>query len=89
MDVFHLRDQLIEDYRSYVSSFMAIRDARIRERVETSLTGGLLWPEPRIGLNPAFEPGPTLRELERQFIDLLYARRLRLPDLAQHRPSRT
>ena len=34
MDVFHLRDQLIEDYRSYVSSFMAIRDARIRERVE-------------------------------------------------------
>ncbi len=25
--------------------------------------------------------------LERQFIDLLYARRLRLPDLAQHRPS--
>jgi len=66
MDVFHLRDQLIEDYRSYVSSFMAIRDARIRERVETSLTGGLLWPEPRIGLNPAFEPGGWVDDLVAQ-----------------------
>jgi hypothetical protein len=63
MDVFHLRDQLIGDYRDYVASFMAIRDSRIREQVETALTSGVLWPEPRIGLNPAFEPGGWVDDL--------------------------
>ena len=63
MDVFDLREQLIDDYRSYVTSFMAIRDVRIREQVDASLAAGLLWPEPRIGLNPAFEPGGWVADL--------------------------
>ena len=63
MDVFQLRQQLIADYQSYVTSFMALRDDRIRERVETSLRDGKLWPEPRIGLNPAFESGGLVEGL--------------------------
>ncbi|HSH62416.1 MAG TPA: DEAD/DEAH box helicase, partial [Acidimicrobiales bacterium] len=63
MDVFDLRDRLIGDYRQYVASFMALRDRRIRERVQTSLDEGTLWPEPRIGLNPAFEPGGWIDDL--------------------------
>jgi hypothetical protein len=63
VDVFKLRDSLIEDYRSYVTSFMAIRDERIKERVEASLAEGVLWPEPRIGMNPAFEPGGWIDDL--------------------------
>ena len=63
MDVFDLRDRLIDDYRRYVASFMALRDRRIRERVQTSLDEGTLWPEPRIGLNPAFEPGGWIDDL--------------------------
>ncbi len=63
MDVFNLRQQLIEDYQSYVTSFMAIRDQRIRERVHQNLDDGVLWPEPRLALNPAFEPGGTVDEL--------------------------
>ncbi|MGH9244905.1 MAG: DEAD/DEAH box helicase [Acidimicrobiales bacterium] len=63
MDVFELRNRLIGDYRDYVESFMRIRDERIRERVDLALTQGALWPEPRIGLNPAFEPGGTVDEL--------------------------
>lgn len=54
MNVFELRNRLIEDYRAYVTSFVSIRDPRIQERVEEDLAEGLLWPEPRVGLNPAF-----------------------------------
>jgi len=63
MNVFELRDHLIDDYRRYVTSFLAIRDPRIRERVENSLTEGRLWPEPRVGLNPAFESGGWVDDL--------------------------
>jgi hypothetical protein len=63
MDVFTLRDQVIDDYRRYVTSFMALRDSRVRERVEAALTEGRLWPEPRIGLNPAFASGGSVDEL--------------------------
>src|SRR5262249_22624649 len=47
----------------YASSFIHIGDDRIRERVEHDLTAGLLWPDPLIQLNPAFEPGGFVDEL--------------------------
>ena len=56
MNVFELRNQLVNDYKSYVSSFIQIRDDRIREHVNEQLEKGLLWPEPLIQLNPAFQP---------------------------------
>ena len=57
MDVFGLRDRLIDDYSSYIRSFIQIRDDRIQELVDSELAGGLLWPDPLIQLNPSFEPG--------------------------------
>ena len=63
MDVFSLRDQLINDYSEYISSFILIRDRRIREYVDQQLASGLLWPEALIQLNPAFEPGSRIDEL--------------------------
>lgn len=66
MNVFELRNRLIEDYRAYVTSFVSIRDPRIQTQVETELSGGLLWPEPRIALNPAFAPGAWIDELVQQ-----------------------
>jgi ATP-dependent helicase YprA (DUF1998 family) len=63
MDVFALRDHLIADYNRYVASFMAIRDQRIKTRVDENLAAGLLWPDPPIGLNPAFEPGGWIDDL--------------------------
>ena len=63
MDVFDLRYRLIEDYGSYVQSFINIRDERINARVRTELDEGLLWPDPLVQLNPAFEPGGTIDEL--------------------------
>ena len=54
MNVFDLRDRLVGDYASYISSFIQIRDERIKSYVDQQLNAGLLWPEPLIQLNPAF-----------------------------------
>jgi len=63
VDVFELRDRLIDDFSSYVNSFITIRDARIQERVGEAFERGALWPEPLVQLNPSFEPGEWIREL--------------------------
>jgi ATP-dependent helicase YprA (DUF1998 family) len=63
VNVFELHGRLIGDYANYVRSFINIRDPRIRDRVDDDLQRGLLWPEPRIALNPAFEPGATIGHL--------------------------
>jgi ATP-dependent helicase YprA (DUF1998 family)/very-short-patch-repair endonuclease len=63
MDVFALRDQLVKDYRHYAESFLTIKDDRIREYVARELDKGLLWPDPALQLNPAFEPGGLIDEL--------------------------
>lgn len=63
MDVFQLRNQLIQDYESYIRSFIHIKDKRINEIVEKELSDGLLWPDPLIHLNPSFEPGKWIDDL--------------------------
>ena len=63
MNVFELRDQLLDDYRRYATSFMRLRDKRIRTEVKNALDQGLLWPPPRIGLNPAFETGTSVESM--------------------------
>lgn len=63
MDVFALRDQLTEDYATYASSFIQIRDPRIYRDVRHSLNEGIFWPNPLIQLNPSFASGGTVQEL--------------------------
>ncbi|MEJ2330802.1 MAG: hypothetical protein P8Z33_13310, partial [Gammaproteobacteria bacterium] len=63
MDVFELRHKLVSDYEAYTTSFVQINDERIRDYVATKLAEGLLWPEPLIQLNPAFEPGAWIDQL--------------------------
>ncbi|MBM4346309.1 MAG: DEAD/DEAH box helicase, partial [Deltaproteobacteria bacterium] len=63
MDVFDLRDRVVDDYASFVRSFVQIHDARTQQFVDAEMQSGVLWPQPLVQLNPAFEPGPTLDEL--------------------------
>ncbi len=63
MDVFGLRQQVIQDYGDYVRSFIHIRDERINSHVERELRDGLLWPEPLLQLNPGFAPGGSIHDL--------------------------
>ncbi|MGV8119948.1 MAG: hypothetical protein AB2L14_09340 [Candidatus Xenobiia bacterium LiM19] len=46
MDVFSLRNGIINDYSNYVGSFINIRDQRILQKADMELKDGLLWPEP-------------------------------------------
>ena len=63
MDVFDLRQRLVDDYADFTRSFVVIRDEQISARVDEELEAGLLWPHPIVQLNPAFEPGGTIDEL--------------------------
>jgi len=63
MDVFALRQRLVDDYATYIQSFINISDPRIADTVAQELEAGLLWPEPLIQLNPAFEPGAWIDTL--------------------------
>jgi hypothetical protein len=64
MNIFDLRQALIQDYSSYVKSFIEVRDSRIHDYVEEKLfEGHLLWPEPLIQMNPRFETGLPIDEL--------------------------
>jgi ATP-dependent helicase YprA (DUF1998 family)/very-short-patch-repair endonuclease len=60
MDVFDLHKTVIKDYAEYTKSFIRIGDKRIRQAVDQAVDEGLLWPEPLLQLNPAFEPGDSI-----------------------------
>ena len=63
MDVFKVRDEVIGDYRAFTQGFLTIKDPEIREKVESDIDSGLLWPEPWLALNPSFESGGSVDDL--------------------------
>jgi len=63
MDVFDLRNRLVDDYARYTRSFIEIADPRILNKVDGALDDGALWPEPLLQLNPTFLPGGTIDDL--------------------------
>jgi len=62
MNVFNLRNKLIEDYSKYIGSFINIKDEAIKNHVEREFNQQKLWPDPLIQLNPAFEIGGSIEE---------------------------
>src|SRR5713101_1946011 len=74
MNIFDFRNQLIDDYASYIKSFIQIRDAQIGNYVRQKLQEGVLWPEPLIQLNPLFERGESIDELVAQAFFIVNAR---------------
>ncbi|HEX6077256.1 MAG TPA: DEAD/DEAH box helicase, partial [Micromonosporaceae bacterium] len=63
MDVFDVRERLVADYREFTSSFVDIRDLRIRRHVEGRVANGHQWPDPWLSLNPNYASGGTVTEL--------------------------
>ncbi|MBI2480158.1 MAG: hypothetical protein HYV60_16465 [Planctomycetia bacterium] len=66
MDVFRLRDSVIHDYAEYVRSFVRIRERRLSQFVDQSLTDQALWPQPLIQMNPSFEVGGWIDDVVSQ-----------------------
>jgi hypothetical protein len=63
VDAFGVFDEVLGDYESFVKGFLDIQDDRARDKVEKEIGDGLLWPQPWLALNPAFESGGTVGEL--------------------------
>jgi hypothetical protein len=63
MDAFGVLDEVLGDYENFVKGFLEIKDGQIRSKVEKEIADGLLWPEPWLALNPAFESGGTVSDL--------------------------
>lgn len=65
MNVFHTHSRIVEDYATYIRSFLNIADPAIRAVVEGELEKGKLWPEPLLQFNPAFEMAGSVADLSR------------------------
>ena len=68
MNIFKVHNQIISDYKSYIESFLFIKDERIKIVVDKELEAGKLWPEPLIQFNPTFEKGTSIEQLTKDGI---------------------
>jgi superfamily II DNA/RNA helicase len=66
VDVFEVRDRLIDDYREFTGSFVGIHDKAIKQHVDERMANGYQWPDPWLSLNPSFASGGTIPELVTQ-----------------------
>ena len=87
LDIFRLRDRVVEDYSQYVDSFIKIGDDRLNAYVAAQLRKGELWPDPVLQLNPAYQMAETLDDLAQGDISPETARFFG-PDLTLYRHQR-
>lgn len=63
MDIFQLRDRVIDQYSQYTQGFLTILDPVIQQFVTNKLQSGSLWPDSLIQLSPAYERGGSVEQL--------------------------
>lgn len=63
LNIFAQRDRIINEYRSYIESFLKISDPRLKEFVEQELNEGHLWTPPLLQLTPAYKNGRSTDQL--------------------------
>ncbi len=63
LDVFALRNAVVDDYRQFATSFTTIHADDIRQQVEAIYAKGTYWPEPLIQINPSYKPGKDIQAL--------------------------
>ena len=74
MNIIDLYENLKGSYKSYLESFFAIKDERIKEKVSDSIKNEELWPKALILFNPNFEKGIGVKELASSRVMLLQPR---------------
>jgi superfamily II DNA/RNA helicase len=65
MDVFSLRDTVVDEYKKFATSFTAIHAPDIRAQVEAIYATERYWPEPLLQINPAYKTGASIGALVR------------------------
>ncbi|MBE9242242.1 DEAD/DEAH box helicase [Synechocystis salina] len=68
LDIFKLRDEIINDYHSYITSFLQIKDPKIEAFVHEQLQQGKLWTDPLVQINPAYKKSLDINQLVAQNI---------------------
>jgi hypothetical protein len=66
MDIFKTHRRIVNDYATYIRSFLRIADPAILAKVEDELDRGRLWPEPLLQFNPSFESFGSLDNIVNQ-----------------------
>ena len=55
LDVFALRDSVVDEYERFATSFTTIHAQDVREQVEAIYAEKRYWPEPLIQINPSYK----------------------------------
>lgn len=63
MDILSFHQKLIDNYSTYIRSFLSIKDPKIRDFVDQGIASKKLWPDPLVQFNPRFEQGKSLDAL--------------------------
>lgn len=63
MNILSFHKELLDNYRSYINSFIHIKCPEIKTFVEAGMDDKKLWLEPLIQFNPTFEKGKALKSL--------------------------
>ena len=63
LDVFALRDVVLNDYKKFARSFTTIHAQDIRDQLEAIYESAKFWPEPLIQINPSFKRSTNVDQL--------------------------
>lgn len=63
LDVFALRDSVVDEYKHFATSFTTIHAEDIREQVATIYGQERYWPEPLIQINPSYRRSTDVQAL--------------------------
>lgn len=63
IDILNMHEQIMDDYKLFVNSFINIKNETIKNAVEKEMDEGKFWPEPLIQFNPSFEQGEDINSL--------------------------
>jgi superfamily II DNA/RNA helicase len=63
MDVFDLRQQIVDDYASFARSFTRVRAADLKRQIDDIYAKDQFWPEPLLQITPYYKPGGSIDEL--------------------------
>jgi len=62
-NIFDLHNEILDDYKLYIDSFINISDKDILNKVQAEFNSGDLYPEPLVQFNPSFEEGGKVEDL--------------------------
>ena len=60
MKAFDLHNNVIENYKNYILSFLSVKDKRIEERIKKAILENEFIPDPLIQFNPTYNEIPDL-----------------------------